>query len=192
MNLKRLIISIFILASTGCSSYSKKIGGGMLAGAAVGAAVGYQFVHHGPNKQYETRNTIITAIVFGLATGGVLSWHYRAIEETKVEISGRYARYRLCDPQDLKGGLMSQLQMDSSSTQCSVFQIEPKQVGRLAISLDDHTKWVYPSFRKRYLKPERDENQVVSERYIWEIVVPGQFVTRSQNPQYFIEIEENQ
>jgi hypothetical protein len=28
---------------------------------------------------------------------------------------------------------------------------------------------------------------VISTRYIWEILKPGSFVTRSQDPQYFVE-----
>ncbi|MCB9024810.1 MAG: hypothetical protein H6625_00705 [Bdellovibrionaceae bacterium] len=182
-------IALLLIIQIGCSTNGKKIGVGMLAGSAVGAAVGYQFVHHGENKQYESKNTIISSIVFALLTGGFLSWHYQEIEEAKVELSGRFSRYRLCDPEETSLELANQLKLYPEKNG-SILQIQKNQIGKLAISLDDNTKWVYPYFRKRYLLPERAEMQVISERYIWEIIKPGSFVTRSQNPQFFIEPEE--
>lgn len=173
-----------LLSQAGCSTYSKKIATGMFAGAAVGAAVGNQFAADSKNEQ--TSNIIVSSVLFALVAGGLLSWHFQEIEETKVEISGRYARYRLCDPADMPADLVKQLEF-SKDSEGLIFQIPKEQVGKLAISLDDSTKWVYPSFRKRFLQPELGENQVVSERYIWEILKPGSFVTRSQNPQYFVE-----
>lgn len=185
-----LAILCLSLTQTGCASRTAMIAGGMLAGAAVGAGTGYEFVHHGDHKQYETRNTIITSAVFALIFGGVLAWHYREIEQTKVEVSGRYSRYRLCDPDEMQAELSRQLQMKSEEDAGNIYKIDGAQVGKLAISLDDSTKWVYPTFRKRFLQPERGETQVISTRYIWEIVKPGFFVTRSQDPQYFLEIND--
>ena len=183
--LKLLIVFPLLASSVGCTStYGKRIAGGMLAGAVVGAASGYQFVHHGQNRQYETRNTIVTSIVFALLTGGLLSWHYQSLEEVKVEISGRYARYRLCDPEELKSQILKPLVDDP---QIHTYSLKPNQIGQYAISLDDNTKWAFPTFRKRYLHPEQGDLQVMSERYIWEIIRPGRFVTRSQNPQFFVE-----
>lgn len=185
-----LVIATTIAGSLGCANgYTNRIAAGMLAGAVVGAGVGYQFVHHGRNREYETQNTIITSVVFALATGGILAWHYREVELTKVEVSGRFARYRLCDPQDLDPSLAKQLQADGEPQE-RTYRLQIDQIGNSAISLDDNTKWVYPTFRKRYLQPERGETQMLSERYIWEILMPGKFVTRSQNPHYFVEEEE--
>lgn len=183
-----LLLLTHSLIFSGCSSISKKIAGGMLAGAVVGAGVGYQFVHHGEYRQYETQNTIITSLIFSLVTGGVLYWHYQEMEKLKVDISGRYARYRLCDPQNLPSSLSQQLKLKNEDWG-RVYLLDEKQIGKLAISLDDNTKWVYPVFRKRYLLPESGENQIISKRYIWEIIKPGHFVTRSQNPQYFSQEE---
>lgn len=187
-----LSLSVLIAVNQmGCAGNSKKIATGMLVAAPVGAIVGHQFVHHGPNKQYEAQNTIITAVVFSLAVGGLLAWHYRTLEEQRVEISGRYARYRLCDPDELSISLSQQLDMGAEKTGvCSIHQLQGIQAGDSSVVLDDNIKWLLPTFRKRYLQPDRSEKQVTSKRYIWEIIKPGSFVTRSQNPEYFSETEE--
>lgn len=183
--MKLTALLIVALLQAGCATgQTKKIVIGMAAGAAVGAVVGQQFVHHGQYRQYEGRNTVITSILFALAVGGVMAWHYEALNEQMVEVSGRYARYRLCNPDELSPDLAQKLGGDN---QGPAVTLQPGQIGKLAISLDDNTKWAYPVFRKRYLQPERGETQVLSSRYIWEILRPGTFVTRSQNPQYFVE-----
>jgi hypothetical protein len=156
----------------------------MAAGAVAGAIIGHEFVHHGQYKQYETRNTVITSAIFALATGGVLAWHYQEMEQQTVEISGRYARYRLCNPDEMNPDLARKLGVGGEE---NPYPLQANQIGKLSISLDDNTKWAYPVFRKRFLPPERGENQVISTRYIWEILKPGNFVTRSQNPAYFLE-----
>lgn len=180
------LAAAFVLTQTGCATgQTRKIALGMVAGAVVGAVVGHEFVHHGEYRQYESRNTIITAVVGALATGGVMAWHYNALEEQQVEISGRYARYRLCNPDDMPPELAKKLALGEGND--GAVQVQDNQIGKLAISLDDNTKWAYPIFRKRYLQPERGDNQVISSRYIWEIMKPGSFVTRSQNPQFFVE-----
>lgn len=177
-------LAVVIVAQTGCATgETKKIVIGMVAGAAVGAGVGHEFVHHGQYKQFETQDTIITSVLFAFATGAILAWHYEALEQQQVEISGRYARFRLCNPEE-NSALAKQLGVADNEPS---YQLKPAQVGKMAISLDDNTKWVYPIFRKRFLQPERAENQVISTRYIWEILKPGSFVTRSQDPQYFVE-----
>ncbi len=174
-----------ILAQSGCATgQTKKIALGMVAGAVAGAVIGHEFVHHGQYKQYETRNTVITSVIFSLATGGVMAWHYQEMEQQMVEVSGRYARYRLCNPMEMNPDLAHKLGPGGEE---NAFPLQESQIGKLAIALDDNTKWVYPIFRKRFLQPERAENQVISTRYIWEILRPGNFVTRSQDPQYFFE-----
>ncbi|MCB0357344.1 MAG: hypothetical protein KDD40_10070, partial [Bdellovibrionales bacterium] len=149
-----------------CSTQHKKVALGMLGGALVGAVVGYQFVHHGEHKEYETKNTIITSIVFALVTGGVLDWHYRGLEEKEVEISSRYSRYRLCDPEELQSDLTKKL-VNGEGSDGMVYWFKETQLSRLAISLDDNNKWIYPVFRKRFLPPERQEDHILSKRYIW-------------------------
>lgn len=181
-----MIVALFIQTGCATTGYGNKIAGGMLAGAAVGAVVGNSLSGGDTNQQDKTRNTIISSLVFSLIAGGALAWHYQQIEQVKIDISGRYARYRLCDPENFQANLEQQLEFGNKPDN-SIYQIQKNQLGKLAISLDDSTKWVYPSFRKRYLQPEREENQVISERYIWEIIKPGSFVTRSQNPEYFFE-----
>jgi hypothetical protein len=192
---KSIVIFLLIGASllpSGCATTAGKVAIGMIVGGLVGAVVGEEFVHHGPHNEYATQNTIITSAVFALGTGGVLAWHYQALDEKTEEISGRYARYRLCNPDDMKPGVVAgELDLSNSGNgeKSSIYQIQDNQIGKTAISLDDNTKWVYPVFRKRYLLPELGESQVVSERYIWEILKPGSFVTRAQNPNYFFETE---
>ncbi|MBX3023014.1 MAG: hypothetical protein KF799_15165 [Bdellovibrionales bacterium] len=182
------LLAAVLLTQSGCATgQTKKIALGMLAGAVVGAVVGNQFVHHGQYKQYQSSNTVITSILFSLGTGAVMSWHYQALEEQEVEISGRYARYRLCNPDEMSPELAAKLGLANSD---GAYALKSEQVGKLALSLDDNTKWAYPTFRKRYLPPERGDSQVVSSRYIWEILRPGSFVTRTQNPDYFFEGKE--
>lgn len=184
-------MTALLLIPTGCatSTTTTKVATGALIAGAVGAAVGNQFVHHGEHGQFRTQNTVITSIIFALVTGGFLAWHYQQIAETQVEISGRYSRYRLCNPDEMTPELAKQLQLGGEE-KGATYSILPNQIGKNAISLDDNTKWAYPSFRKRYLQPERGELQVLSTRYIWEIMKPGSFVTRTQNPEYFFEGEE--
>lgn len=189
MKTKCLIAVLLILPGTigltGCAhGHNKDIIWGMVAGAAAGALIGNQFVHHGEFNQYRSQNTAASAAVFAVGTGAVLNWHYNALQEREVEISGRYARTRLCDPEQLDPILVKQL---SGSSESQAAPLQKEQVGKLSISLDDETRWAYPSFQKRFLQPERGETQVVSSRYIWEIIRPGRFVTRSQNPEYFVE-----
>jgi hypothetical protein len=186
----KYIVAIFIMLPsvtglTGCASgHTKEIVWGMVAGAAVGALVGNQFVHSGQYNQYKTQNTVATAAVFALGTAAVMNWHYDALQDQEVEISGRFARTRLCDTEHLDPALVKQL---SSSSEAQSTPVRKEQVGQLSISLDDETRWAYPFFQKRFLQPERGDVQVLSSRYIWEIIRPGQFVTRSQNPEYFVE-----
>lgn len=169
----------------GCATgHNKEILWGMVAGAAVGALAGHQFVHHGQYNQYRSENTAITAAVFALGTGAVMNWHYESLQDREVEISGRFARTRLCDPSELDQNLVKQL---SGGNEAQAVPLQKEQIGKFAISLDDETKWAFPSFQKRFLQPERGETQVMSSRYIWEVIRPGRFVTRSQNPDFFVE-----
>lgn len=186
--MKKLVIVLTLLPAltlTGCATgHNKEILWGMVAGAAVGALAGNQFVHHGQYNQYRSQDTAITAAVFALGTGAVLNWHYDSLQEREVEISGRFARTRLCEPSELDQNLVKQL---SGSNEGQAVTLQKEQIGKFAISLDDETKWALPSFQKRFLQPDRGETQVLSSRYIWEVIRPGRFVTRSQNPDFFVE-----
>lgn len=183
----RICVFTALLASlTGCATgQTKKIVVGMLAGAVVGAVVGHEFVHHGRNREYKTRNTFITSAAFAFAVGGALWWHYDQMQGQMVEASGKYARYRLCNP-DENPELAKQL----GYRDADAYPTRIEQIGKHAISLDDNTKWTFPVFRKRFLHPERGENSLLSSRYIWEIMKPGSFVTRTQNPEFFFEAQE--
>jgi len=184
--ISRFFLASVLVMTQGCAtSRTGNIAVGMVAGSAVGAAVGNLYVHHGRYKQYETRNTIITSIVFAMATGAILNWHYLQLQKNEVEISGRYSRYRLCNPDELIPNLSER--MGGSDDLKNSSWLQPGQIGKLAISLDDNTKWAFPVFRKRFLRPELEENSVLSTRYIWEIMKPGNFVTRTQDPQFFFE-----
>lgn len=179
-----LVPGLFSLG--GCAhGHNREILWGMVAGAAVGALVGNQFVHHGQYNQYRSENTAITSAVFALGTGAVMNWHYDALQEREVEISGRFARTRLCDPSELDQNLVKQL--SGGAGQGQAVELQKEQIGKFAISLDDETKWALPAFQKRFLQPDRGETQMLSSRYIWEIIRPGRFVTRSQNPDFFVE-----
>lgn len=182
-----LVLFLFpgLLGLSGCATgHNKEILWGMLAGAAVGAVAGHEFVHHGQYNQYRSENTAITAAVFALGTGAVMNWHYEGLQDREVEISGRFARTRLCDPSELDQNLVKQL---SGTNEAQAVTLQKEQIGKFSVSLDDETKWALPSFQKRFLQPERGETQVMSSRYIWEVIRPGRFVTRSQNPDFFVE-----
>lgn len=179
-----LILSVLLFNS--CATYNKNIVTGMVVGASMGALVGNQF--EADNNQEKIRNSIISSIFFALAVGGAMHWHYQSIEKAKVEMSGKFTRYRLCDPEEMNSEVYKKLKLDQDY-EGSIYMIGNKQIGKLSISLDDNTKWIYPVFRKRYLLPELSETQVISKRYLWEIIKPGNFVTRSQNPEYFYQEE---
>lgn len=180
----RAVFLVALLVNGCATGYGRKVAVGMAVGALTGAVVGREFVHHGQYKQYETRNTIITSVLFALAFGGALAWHYDQVDQEIVQVSGRYSRYRLCNPEEMNPSVAKAIGANPDEPGLT---LQPGQLGKLAISLDDNTKWVYPVFRKRFLLPDRAENQVISSRYIWEILRPGSFVTRSQNPDYFFE-----
>ena len=170
-------LAVLTLTAAGCATgHGRQIGWGMVGGAAVGALAGNQLIKHGNNSRQATQDTAVTAVIAALATGAVLNWHYQALQDKEVELSGRYARARIC-----AGGL------GGACEDAPVVTPAAPADGRSALNLDDGTKWAIPGFRKRMLPPEPSETQVLSTRYIWEIIRPGRFVTRTQNPEYFVE-----
>lgn len=188
-----LILFSCLCLHIGCATNSKNIAISMLAGGAVGAGIGGGILNQGANQQKKERNMITSSIFFAILAGSTMAWHYNTIEKVKEEISGRYARYRLCDPEKLNNEFLNGLNVNNTNNASSseIYSIDKNQIGKLSITLDDHIKWVYPTFRKRYLQPEKEETQVISKRYIWEILRSGRFVTRSQNPYYFVGAEDN-
>lgn len=182
-NVLPLFFIINIQLSLGCATPNRTIVVGMVAGGLIGAGIGQQFRHDG-DKDRQLQNMAISAGVFSLLTGGLLAWHYQEVEAEVEKVSGRFSRYRLCDPSDGNSVSADFLPVEGGR-ECENHAISGLQIENSAISLDDDTKWVYPQFRKRYLLPDRGENQVISKRYLWEIIKPGIFVTRSQNPLFF-------
>ena len=93
MRLKRLLLlgwCFWMVGLSGCATgHTKDILWGMVAGGTAGALIGNQFVHHGQYGQYKSQNTAATAAIFALGTAAVMNWHYNALQEHDVEISGR-------------------------------------------------------------------------------------------------------
>lgn len=186
---KTIFYVLFLVLSTqltSCASRYQMIGAGMLGGAVTGAGAGYLFVHHGENKQYEVRNTIITSAIFALLTGGIMALHYRSLEQQRIDISGEYARYRLCDPEQGESSILRQGDRSTSFT----YSLTKDMIKKESLDLDETTKWVFPVFRKRYLPPDQGPDSVTSSRFMWEVIKPGHFVTKERNPEFFLEIQE--
>ena len=177
----RALIAIGISSTLlmGCATHTKEMLIGGIVGSAVGAGVGYTVVHHGNDKQYEVRNTIITSAVFGLVTMGLMAYHYNALDEQKIELTSKLTR-----PALLENVVGNGEPVTSSLLQNEVV-VGQEAIGRSSLKLDDQTRWIYPTFRKRDLKPEATGNELLSSRYIWEIVKPGFFITREQRPDQF-------
>ena len=146
----------------------------------MGAGLGYGVVHHGSRKQYEVQNTLITSAVFAVAVMGAMSLHYSLMDEQKVEIMSKLTRQWIEDPENQN--TVMKLGAPSSDKDLS---IAPEKVGSLSLELDQETRWIYPTFRKRYIRPEASADQASSSHLTWEIVRPGFFVNRETHPWYF-------
>lgn len=173
---------IFFLA--GCSTHNKEVLIGGVVGSAVGAGAGHAFVHHGRGKQYQTRNTIITSVVFGVLTAGALALHYRALKQKELEVSGQFSRYKLC-----KEGSETTFREDPQEQVESLKFIDSSSERILSLKLDESTRWVTPKFRKRELPSTQSKDEAVAAHYRWEIVQPGYFVTRDRSPGFFLEVK---
>lgn len=177
-HLSRFVLLISILSlNAGCSSKMWTVAGVGLASGALGAGVGYAFVHHGSHKEYQTTNTIITASLFAAIGAGVTYWHLTTLEDQRVELAGKFSRstYLERDVQRASGGLT----------------LPGIVSGKRSIRLDDTTRWVFPEFQKRDLPPQRGETELISSHYSWEIARPGFFITREQDPSFFKDEEPN-
>jgi hypothetical protein len=172
-----LIILLFSFCLNGCATHSKQILISGLVGGVVGAGVGYSVIHHGAHRQYVVPNTIIASSLVALGTMGVMAWHYSTLDQQKIDITSNMSRsWLMRNPQGAKDLLQE------SGTD---FIPRPEEVGQLSLKLDEETRWIYPTFRKRNLKPESSNQELLSSRYVWEILKPGFFVTRETNPYYF-------
>lgn len=166
-----VILSVFVLQ--GCASKTFKVGVAGAGGAALGALVGHQFVHHGSKKQHETTNTIITASLFGVLAMGLTYWHFTALENKEVELASRFSRSNYLEAPSSSDARLSILIADKKS-----------------IRLDQETRWVFPEFRRRSQPAERRESELVEKHTIWEIAKPGFFVTKDQYPSLWMDEEE--
>jgi len=173
------ILILFSLLQTGCATRTKQTLTAGAVGAAVGAGVGYTVVHHGPGRRHVTTNTIITSALFALVFAGATAYHYRALDNQKVSITSRFGRSYLLDT-DLQ-------ELGEPWGSESAFTPSRRDVGSESIRLDENTRWVFPTFRRRELRPETGPDEFLSSRYTWEIVRPGFFVTRDDAPGVFEE-----
>ena len=168
------LLSLAILCS-GCSSKSWTVAGVGLASGAVGAGVGYAFVHHGRKKEHQTANTVITASIFAAIGAGISYWHMTALEDQKLELAGRFSRSVYLEKDTTRN--LSNVSMGAIVS------------GKRSIRLDEGTRWIFPEFQKRELPPQRGETELISSHYSWEIARPGFFITKEQDPNFFLEEE---
>jgi len=140
----------------------------------VGAGLGYSVVHHGPRRRHIVPNTIITSALFSLAFAGLAAYHYRTLDNQRISMTSRMGRSYLLesDLQELRQAWS--LEEHSWSPRKDAIKGE-------AIQLDQSTRWVLPSFRKRFLQPEAGPEEFLSSRYTWEIVRPGFFISLEDN-----------
>jgi|GEM_PF-5853537 len=179
-----LSILLFGLSLQGCATHRKEVAIATLVGGGLGAGAGYLFVHHGDHRQYTTRNTIITSAVFALLSAGLVAYHYRSLDDQRVEIASKFSRYTLCNSKgEQNQSCMNEFKLNGQDESKRI--IPPSEVGKYSLKLDDDTRWVFPSFQKRFLLPEKSQDSLISSHYKWEIVRPGFFVTKEQNPEYF-------
>lgn len=187
-NFIRSLCLVSIILLSGCAGHQRQVFTAGAIGAAAGAGLGYTVVHHGKNREYVVPNTIITSAVIALTAAALTSYHYRSLDAQRVEITSRFGRSRLLETQDrdIDDGLWQQ------RNHRDAFTPSGSAVGEKSIRLDENTRWVFPTFRKRHIRPEATEEQFLSSRYSWEIVRPGYFVTRDEDPRFFKHEESSQ
>jgi len=171
-----LIVCIAGIMLSGCSARMRTIVTASAIGGAVGAGVGYTVVHHGRQKQYQTQNTIISASVLAAVFGLATWYHLNVLDEQKVELAGKFSRATYLDKDS-----------DDSPKASGLTAIS---LGKQSVRLDDETRWVLPEFQKRLLPPQRGDNELIASHYSWEVIRPGFFLSKDQDPQLFKE-EEN-
>ena len=171
----RILICVLLLVSqSACSARMRTIATASAIGMALGAGLGYTVLHHGAHKQYQVQNTIIGASVLGAGFGIATWYHLNALDEQKMELAGHFSRATYLDRDVDK----------NSGTPLTLINL-----GKHSVKLDSDTRWVLPEFQKRLLPPERNENEIVASHHSWEIVRPGFFLTKDQDPSLFKEEE---
>lgn len=169
--MKILVLTLMIAVLSSCSLKTTTIASMSALGGAMGAALGYEAIHRGAHNEYQTQNTIISASV-GAAIFGLATWyHLKSLDDQKIELAGKFSRATYLDrdsnPRDPLEGLTA------------------ITLGKQSIKLDKETRWVLPEFQKRFLPPERSESELIAPNHSWEIVRPGFFLTRDQDPHLF-------
>jgi hypothetical protein len=117
---------------------------------------------------------------------GVLAWHYSNLDEQKVQITSTMSRsWLMRNPQGAKALLQESSDIDERI-------VDMKSLGRLSLKLDQETRWVYPTFRKRFLKPESSNQSLLSVMDVTahstgllvlsEMHYPGWRATRNGDP----------
>jgi uncharacterized membrane protein YsdA (DUF1294 family) len=171
MKIKLIMCLLIAAIGSGCSARMKTLVTSTVIGGVVGAGLGYTVLHHGAKKQYQAQNTIISASVLA-ATFGIATWyHLNALDEQKIELAGKFSRATYLDRDSDRNSRLEGLTAIS--------------LGKQSVLLDKDTRWVLPEFQKRTLPPERNENELIASHHSWEIVRPGFFLTRDQDPNLF-------
>jgi len=167
-----LLSSVLLLCSSqwGCATRTREVVTAGVVGAAVGAGLGYAVVHHGPARRHVVPNTIISSALLSLTFAGVTAYHYRTLDGQKISIASRMGRSYLLESDLQELGQPWELERQSISVRRDMIREE-------AISLDDSTSWVLPTFRRRLLPPEAGPEEFLSSRHTWEIVRPGFFLS---------------
>ena len=169
--MKIVLLTLMIVVLSSCSLKTTTIASMSALGGSMGALLGYEAIHRGPHNEYQIQNTIVAASV-GAAIFGLATWyHLKSLDDQKIELAGKFSRSTYLDrdsnPRDHLEGLT------------------PITLGKQSVSLDRDTKWVLPEFQKRFLPPERSETELIAPHHSWEIVRPGFFLTRDQDPHLF-------
>lgn len=172
-----LILPILLMTQVGCSAKLRKTALVGVGSAALGAGVGYAFVHHGRNKEHQMTNTIITSSIFGAIGAGVTYWHLSSLEQQRIDLASQFSQSRFLD--------------DSNSSSWQSLLLDPLKVQNNSVELDEANRWILPQFRKRDLPAQRSETEIVAPHYTWEIARPGFFINRKQDPELFKEQDDN-
>lgn len=167
------ILILFSIIQTGCSAKHRTTALVGIGSAALGAGVGYAFVHHGKEKEYQTTNTIITSSIFGLVGAGITYWHLSSLEKQKLELASQFSQSRFLD--------------DSDHSSLKSIRFDPVVIQNNSVELDASNRWVLPQFRKRDLPAQRSETEIISPHYTWEIARPGFFINKKQDQEFFNE-----
>lgn len=165
------ILVIAVFTQTGCSAKLRKTALIGVGSAALGAGVGYAFVHHGKNKEHQMTNTIITSSLFGVLGAGITYWHLSSLEHQRIDLASQFSQSRFLD--------------DSSKETWKSVPFDPLTLKDNSVELDTSNRWVLPQFRKRDLPAQRSETEIISPHYTWEIARPGFFINRKQDPELF-------